>query len=286
MYSTTFYFGPMSLERNRHGLATGSRPKPCTRNVNSSMSFLPFFDDEYDNTSKFNAKNTSNIAIFVNDISHTIERTCDQIHESMKTVHLIEKQKNNESVPSGSGNNAYSFKSIQEDVMIKPNVLTKKSPVIESYMNVDAVISSTVSLDTTGAVNALLSLSDPTRFVIDKTVSNNKIHSNCEIENNIKIYGTDVLYNISSSEKIGVINVNSSNRLKVLYSFIDQCLVEGLVSVKKTSDPSLGCILGWSSLRVSNPRILNDRIKKMVEDDHGGIWKKENGKINQTLKNP
>jgi len=286
MYATTFYFCPMSLERNKHGLSTGYRKKPCTRNVNSSMSFLPFFDDEYDNMTKFYSKNNSNIETFANDISHTIGPPCDQIHESIQSVHLIEKQNNNESVPSGSGNSAYAFESIQEDLMQKCNGITKVSPVIEFCKDDEAVISSTVSLDTTGAVDALLSLSNPTRFVEDITLSKKKSHFSCEIENNTKICGVEVLDNISSAEKNGIINVNSSNRLKALYLFIEKCLVEGLVSVEKKIDPSLECILGWSSLHVSNPRILNDRIKKMVDDDHGGIWKKANGKMNQTLKNP
>ena len=46
------------------------------------------------------------------------------------------------------------------------------------------------------------------------------------------------------------------------------------------------CILGWSELKVLNPSKLNKKIREMVEKDEGGIWKKANGKYNQSLKKP
>jgi hypothetical protein len=41
-----------------------------------------------------------------------------------------------------------------------------------------------------------------------------------------------------------------------------------------------------AKLAVKDPAQLNKKIRKMVEDDLGGIWKKANGKYNQSLKNP
>jgi len=298
MYSTLFYFCPISLSRNKHSLATGSQQKRSTPIVKSSMSLLPLFEEQYGKTIKFNDNNIPIPRILSNDVSHPVEHVFDQTHIPIKNVantssvfvnaHLAEKIKQHDSVLSVSVNSPKTFESIQYDAMEHKNVPTNILSVLGSSvsLNNEAGLLSTASLDTTSAVDALLSLSSLIKFVPVTTVSNSRIDSRFEIDNTLTNCGINVLDNISSAEKNGKINMNSSNRLKALYLFIEECLVEGLVTVEKQNDHSLECILGWSSLHVSNPRILNDRIKQMVEDDHGGIWKKANGKINQTLKNP
>ena len=54
----------------------------------------------------------------------------------------------------------------------------------------------------------------------------------------------------------------------------------------KVTKKMLNCVLGWNKLIVFSPLELNIKIRKMVEEDQEGIWKKANGKYNQTLKNP
>jgi hypothetical protein len=102
-----------------------------------------------------------------------------------------------------------------------------------------------------------------------------------------------VMQELRKAEAAGEINPNSSKRLKVLHHLLHSCYQEGLLSYETPSqDPSSArlspeaCILGWSKLLVKQPQELNRRIRKMVEEDQGGIWKKANGKYNQALKNP
>ena len=98
---------------------------------------------------------------------------------------------------------------------------------------------------------------------------------------------------LRKAEAAGEINPNSSKRLKVLHHVLHSCHEEGLLTYEVPSqDPSSArlspeaCILGWSKLLVKQPQQLNLRIRQMVEEDQGGIWKKANGKYNQALKNP
>jgi len=98
---------------------------------------------------------------------------------------------------------------------------------------------------------------------------------------------------LQKAEAAGEINPNSSRRLKVLHLLLHSCYQEGLLTYETPGqDPSSArsspeaCILGWSKLLVKQPQELNLRIRKMVEEDQGGIWKKANGKYNQALKNP
>ena len=102
-----------------------------------------------------------------------------------------------------------------------------------------------------------------------------------------------VMKELQKAEAAGEINPNSSKRLKVLHHLLHSCYQEGLLTYETPSqDPSSArlspeaCILGWSKLLVKQPQQLNLRIRKMVEEDQGGIWKKANGKYNQALKNP
>lgn len=102
-----------------------------------------------------------------------------------------------------------------------------------------------------------------------------------------------VMQELRKAEAAGEINPNSSKRLKVLHHLLHSCYQEGLLTYETPSqDPSSArlspeaCILGWSKLLVKQPQELNRRVRKMVEEDQGGIWKKANGKYNQTLKNP
>ncbi len=106
--------------------------------------------------------------------------------------------------------------------------------------------------------------------------------------------GTDaVMQELRRAEAAGEINPNSSKRLKMLHQVLHSCYEEGLLTYEVPSqDPSSPdlspsvCILGWSQLLVKEPQQLNLRIRQMVEEDQGGIWKKANGKYNQKLKNP
>ena len=102
-----------------------------------------------------------------------------------------------------------------------------------------------------------------------------------------------VMEDLRKAEAAGEINPNSSKRLKVLHHVLHSCYEEGLLTYETPSqDPSSArlspeaCILGWSKLLVKQPQQLNLRIRQMVEEDQGGIWKKANGKYNQALKNP
>ena len=102
-----------------------------------------------------------------------------------------------------------------------------------------------------------------------------------------------VMKELQKAEAAGEINPNSSKRLKVLHHLLHSCYEEGLLTYETPSQDPGGarsspeaCILGWSKLLVENPQQLNLRIRKMVEEDQGGIWKKANGKYKQALKNP
>ena len=63
-----------------------------------------------------------------------------------------------------------------------------------------------------------------------------------------------------------------------------------VTTLTKVTNEIQNCILGWSKLKVLEPDInvlkLHKKVQKMVEEDYGGIWKKANGKYNQSLKNP
>lgn len=102
-----------------------------------------------------------------------------------------------------------------------------------------------------------------------------------------------VMQELRKAEAVGEINPNSFKRLKVLHHLLHSCYEEGLLTYETPSqDPGSArlspqaCILGWSKLLVKEPQQLNLRIRKMVEEDQGGIWKKANGKYNQALKRP
>jgi len=102
-----------------------------------------------------------------------------------------------------------------------------------------------------------------------------------------------VIKELHKAETTGEINPNSSKRLKVLHHLLHSCYQEGLLSYETPcEDPSSArlspeaCILGWSKLLVKEPLTLNLRIREMVEEDQGGIWKKANGKYKQKLRNP
>jgi hypothetical protein len=132
--------------------------------------------------------------------------------------------------------------------------------------------------------------------------------------------------NIEEGFKNGKINHNSYKRLKALNSFLLECEKENIITIStkdinetcvtnvtintketketnntkeiimtnetkvitstKVSKKMLNCVLGWNKLKVSSPLELNKKIRKMVDEDQGGIWKKANGKYNQSLKNP
>lgn len=98
---------------------------------------------------------------------------------------------------------------------------------------------------------------------------------------------------LQKAQAAGEINPNSWKRLKVLQHLLNTCYQEGVLTYVTPSQDSSSarllpeaCILGWSKLLVKEPGLLNLRIRKMVEEDQGGIWKKANGKYNQPLKNP
>ena len=93
-----------------------------------------------------------------------------------------------------------------------------------------------------------------------------------------------VMKRLSIAETAGEINTNSSKRLQVQQRLLNQCHLDGLITFE--TNESNVCILGWSKLLVNDPKQLNDKIRKMIDQDEGGIWKKANGKYNQTLKNP
>jgi len=82
------------------------------------------------------------------------------------------------------------------------------------------------------------------------------------------------------------INPNSYNRLKMLLSLLDKYHHDDLITYEIPSIKKNACILGWSKIIVKDPKQLNINIRKMVDQDQGGIWKKANGKKNQQLKNP
>jgi len=102
-----------------------------------------------------------------------------------------------------------------------------------------------------------------------------------------------VMRQLGIAEAAGEINPNSSKRLQVLHRLLHKCHQEGLLTYETPSQESgsqklssEACILGWSRLLVKEPKQLNIKIRDMVEQDQGGIWKKANGKYNQSLKNP
>jgi len=102
-----------------------------------------------------------------------------------------------------------------------------------------------------------------------------------------------VMKELEKAQSVGEINPNSSKRLKALHQLLHSCYEEGLLRYETPShDPGSArlspeaCILGWSKLLVKEPKQFNLRIRQMVDEDKGGIWKKANGKYKQQLKNP
>mmetsp|Transcript_16531 Transcript_16531/g.37738 ORF Transcript_16531/g.37738 Transcript_16531/m.37738 type:complete len:802 (-) Transcript_16531:918-3323(-) len=105
------------------------------------------------------------------------------------------------------------------------------------------------------------------------------------------VYGSDFVDDelrsrLDDAVRIGEINPNSAKRLLCLHELLVEAQQEKIVTFIKSDDPAKNCILGWSKLEVHDPYELNLKVKKMVDEDEGGIWKKANGKYNQPLKNP
>jgi len=105
------------------------------------------------------------------------------------------------------------------------------------------------------------------------------------------VYGSDFVDDelrsrLDDAVRIGEINPNSAKRLLCLHELLVEAQHEKIATFIKSEDPAKNCILGWSKLEVHDPYELNLKVKKMVDEDKGGIWKKANGKYNQPLKNP
>ncbi len=100
-----------------------------------------------------------------------------------------------------------------------------------------------------------------------------------------------VIERLNMAKKNDEINGNAYKRLVMVQRLLYQLQNDGLVAMKtletqESQTNATNCILGWAKLLVKDPLKLNEKIRKMMEEDHGGIWKKANGKYKQPLKNP
>jgi hypothetical protein len=96
---------------------------------------------------------------------------------------------------------------------------------------------------------------------------------------------------LSRGEAMGEINPNACRRLEALYHLLIKCQEVGLLTIVVPSQASASetcnvCIFGWSKLLVNAPLELNVKIREMIEEDTGGIWKGANGKARVQLRNP
>ena len=96
---------------------------------------------------------------------------------------------------------------------------------------------------------------------------------------------------LTRGETMGDINPNACRRLEALYHLLIKCQEVGLLTIVVPSQASASetcnvCIFGWSKLLVNAPLELNVKIREMIEEDTGGIWKGANGKARVQLRNP
>jgi hypothetical protein len=100
-----------------------------------------------------------------------------------------------------------------------------------------------------------------------------------------------VMERLNMAKEKDEINVNAYKRLEMIQRRLYQWENDGLVTMKtvetqESVESQTNCILGWKKLLVKDPLKLNKKIRKMIEQDEGGIWKKANGKYKQPLKKP
>ena len=96
---------------------------------------------------------------------------------------------------------------------------------------------------------------------------------------------------LNRGEAMGEINSNACRRLQALYHLLIKCQEVGLLTIVVPSPASASetcnvCIFGWSKLLVNAPLELNVKIREMIEEDTGGIWKGANGKARVQLRKP
>jgi len=85
---------------------------------------------------------------------------------------------------------------------------------------------------------------------------------------------TAVIRGIQEAKNAGDVSPYNAERLQALFLLLDSWRQEGLIAFDAPTGSEMACIMGWVTMWVNDPKVVNDRLRDMVQTNHGGVWRK------------